>query len=75
MQRQDEKQSDDLQGCADDDLLDSSSIPVLPQVTADGYDYGMLLAVFQDVVDALGPTQPQPGFFIAPGTSCTFSIH
>lgn len=75
MQQQDEKQSECLQGCADDDLLEDSGSLALPQVTADGYDYGTLLAVFQDVVDALGPTQPQPGFFLAPGTSCTFSVH
>ncbi len=45
-----------------------------PQVTADGYDYWVLLANFQDVAD-MGTKTPQPGFFMAPGPSCTFTMH
>lgn len=46
-----------------------------PQVTADGYDYGVLLMHFQEVVDLPGTQQPRRGFYMAPGYSCTFSTH
>lgn len=45
-----------------------------PAVTVDGHDYGLLLAYFQDVVDQMA-VEPQPGYFLAPGPNCTFSMH
>lgn len=45
-----------------------------PQVTADGYDYGILMSHFLEVVNNVA-VEPQPGYFIAPGPSCTFSVH
>lgn len=73
MSPQDEKLVDELFG--EEGPLSNYIDDREPQVTADGYDYGTLLMLFQPVVDQPGTKQPRPGFYMAPGANCTFSVH
>lgn len=72
MSPQDEKLEQELFG--DDEPISNYPNDREPAVTADGYDYGVLLLHFQDVVDQMA-IEPQPGYFLAPGPNCTFSMH
>ena len=72
MSPQDEELVEALYGVEDEItlMLDDRE----PQVTVDGYDYLTLLVHFQDLV-TVGVEPTTPGWFLAPGTSCSFSIH
>lgn len=74
MQHQDETL--DSEPVDDNGAISSFDDDREPQVTADGYDYSVLLYHFQEVVDRKeGMVSPQPGAFMAPGPSCTFTVH
>lgn len=73
MSPQDKKLADELfltsVGSADAIIQDRE-----PQTTLDGYDYALLLMHFSDVAQSV-TVPPTPGFFFAPGNSCTLSVH